>query len=125
MSSRSWTGSRSPPVTPRGRRQLITRGDGTAGEDVSHAIGTIEGPSDQLAEPVTVEVRGEVLMTTAQFEHANGARTAHGRRPFANPRGGAAGTLRAKERAYTVPMAFFGYGLLPLPDTETALAARR
>ena len=102
--------------------QLITRGDGTAGEDVSHAIGTIEGLPADLDEPVTVEVRGEVLMTTTQFEHANEARTAHGGQPFANPRNAAAGTLRAKERAYTVQMTFFGYGLLPLPDTETALA---
>jgi DNA ligase (NAD+) len=104
--------------------QLITRGDGTAGEDVSHAIGTIEGLPQRLAEPVTVEVRGEVLMTTVQFEHANEVRTAHGGQPFANPRGAAAGTLRAKERAYTVPMTFFGYGLMPLPGTGTPLAAR-
>ena len=99
--------------------RLITRGDGTAGEDVSHAIGTIEGLPETLAEPVTVEVRGEVLMTTAQFEHANEVRTAHGGQPFANPRNAAAGTLRARERAYTVEMTFFGYGLLPLPDTES------
>ena len=104
-------------------RQLITRGDGTAGEDVSHAIGTVEGLPEQLAEPVTVEVRGEVLMTTAQFEYANEVRTAHGGQPFANPRNAAAGTLRAKDRAYTVPMTFFGYSLLPLADTETAQAA--
>ncbi|WP_030677539.1 NAD-dependent DNA ligase LigA [Streptomyces cellulosae] len=107
----------------RGRlRQLITRGDGTSGEDVSHAIGTIEGLPEQLAEPVTVEVRGEVLMTTAQFEYANEVRTAHGGQSFANPRGAAAGSLRARERAYTVPMTFFGYGLLPTARTETALA---
>lgn len=104
--------------------RLITRGDGTAGEDVSHAIGTIEGLPVELAEPVTVEVRGEVLMTTAQFEHANEVRTAHGGQPFANPRGASAGSLRARERAYTVPMTFFGYGLLPLPGTDTALATR-
>ncbi|MFI7504035.1 NAD-dependent DNA ligase LigA [Streptomyces sp. NPDC049687] len=103
--------------------RLITRGDGTAGEDVSHAVGTIEGLPDRLTEPVTVEVRGEVLMTTAQFEHANEVRTAHGGQPFANPRNAAAGTLRAKDRAYTVPMTFFGYGLLPLPGTEPILAA--
>ena len=109
----------------RGRLdRLITRGDGTAGEDVSHAIGTIEGLPQELAEPVSVEVRGEVLMTTAQFEHANEVRTAHGGQPFANPRGASAGTLRAKERAYTVPMTFFGYGLLPLADTEAELAER-
>lgn len=104
--------------------RLITRGDGTAGEDVSHAIGTIEGLPTVLAEPVTVEVRGEILMTTAQFEHANEVRTAHGGQPFANPRGASAGSLRAKERAYTVPMTFFGYGLLPLPETEEALVTR-
>ncbi|MFD7877214.1 NAD-dependent DNA ligase LigA [Streptomyces sp. NPDC059766] len=104
--------------------RLITRGDGTAGEDVSHAIGTIEGLPQTLAEPVTVEVRGEVLMTVAQFEHANEVRTAHGGQPFANPRNAAAGTLRAKERAYTVPMTFFGYGLLPRPETDTELAVR-
>ncbi|MER5228303.1 NAD-dependent DNA ligase LigA, partial [Streptomyces flaveus] len=109
----------------RGRlTQLITRGDGAAGEDVSHAIGTIDGLPQELAEPVTVEVRGEVLMTTAQFEHANEVRTVHGGQPFANPRGAAAGTLRARERAYTVPMTFFGYGLLPRPDTEPELAGR-
>ncbi|MFE7170369.1 NAD-dependent DNA ligase LigA [Streptomyces sp. NPDC057616] len=102
--------------------RLITRGDGIAGEDVSHAIGTLEGLPAQLAEPVTVEVRGEVLMTTAQFEHANEVRTQHGGQPFANPRGASAGTLRAKDRAYTVPMTFFGYGLLPLADAEPALA---
>ncbi|MFE1256240.1 NAD-dependent DNA ligase LigA [Streptomyces fungicidicus] len=104
--------------------RLITRGDGTAGEDVSHAIGTVEGLPEKLEEPVTVEVRGEVLMTTAQFEHANEVRTAHGGQPFANPRNAAAGTLRARERVYTVPMTFFGYGLLPLPGTDPALAGR-
>ncbi|MGW0712203.1 NAD-dependent DNA ligase LigA [Streptomyces sp. NPDC002643] len=104
--------------------RLITRGDGTAGEDVSHALGTIEGLPERLTEPVTVEVRGEVLMTKAQFEHANEVRTAHGGQPFANPRNAAAGTLRARERAYTVPMTFFGYGLLPLPGTEEGFAER-
>lgn len=109
----------------RGRlTRLITRGDGTAGEDVSHATGTIEGLPETLSQPVSVEVRGEVLMTTAQFEHANEVRTAHGGQPFANPRNAAAGTLRARDRAYTVPMTFFGYGLLPLPDTDTTLTAR-
>jgi DNA ligase (NAD+) len=109
----------------RGRlTQLITRGDGTAGEDVSHAIGTLEGLPEQLVEPLTVEVRGEVLMTTAQFEHANEVRTGHGGQPFANPRNAAAGTLRAKDRAYSVPMTFYGYGLLPLAGTETELAAQ-
>ena len=73
--------------------RLITRGDGMAGEDISHAIGTLEGLPEELSEPVTVEVRGEVLMTTAQFEHANEVRSTHGGQPFANPRGAAAGQV--------------------------------
>ncbi|MFF3290856.1 NAD-dependent DNA ligase LigA [Streptomyces sp. NPDC003023] len=101
--------------------RLITRGDGTAGEDVSHAIGTITGLPGRLTEPVTIEIRGEVLMTGAQFEQANTVRTEHGGAPFANPRNGAAGTLRAKDRAYTVEMTFFGYGALALPASAPEL----
>ncbi|WP_129767681.1 NAD-dependent DNA ligase LigA [Streptomyces sp. L-9-10] len=97
--------------------RLITRGDGTAGEDVSHAIGTVTGLPGRLSEPVTLEVRGEVLMTSEQFERANTVRTAHGATPFANPRSGAAGTLRAKDRPYQVETAFFCYGALPLSAT--------
>lgn len=100
--------------------QLITRGDGTAGEDVSHAIGTVVGLPRQLAEPVTIEMRGEILMTTEQFEQANTLRTEHGGAPFANARNGAAGTLRAKDRPYTVEMTFFAYGALALPDSGSS-----
>ncbi|MFE9884303.1 NAD-dependent DNA ligase LigA [Streptomyces scopuliridis] len=102
--------------------RLITRGDGTAGEDVSHAIGTVTGLPGRLSEPVTLEVRGEVLMTSEQFERANTVRTAHGATPFANPRSGAAGTLRAKDRPYQVETAFFCYGALPLPATPGPLS---
>lgn len=97
--------------------QLITRGDGTAGEDVSHAIGTVLGLPGELTEPVTIEMRGEILMTAEQFEQANTVRTEHGGAPFANARNGAAGTLRAKDRPYTVEMTFFAYGALPLPGS--------
>ncbi|MFE3518611.1 NAD-dependent DNA ligase LigA [Streptomyces sp. NPDC059166] len=108
----------------RGRlERLITRGDGTAGEDVSHAIGTVLGLPDRLGEPVTLEVRGEILMTDEQFEQANAVRTAHGAAPFANPRNGAAGTLRAKDRPYRVEMTFFAYGALALEDSGDLTAA--
>lgn len=97
--------------------RLITRGDGTAGEDVSHASGAVVGLPERLAEPVTIEVRGEILMTNDQFDQGNATRTEHGGAPFANPRNGAAGTLRAKDRAYRVETTFFAYGALPLPDS--------
>ncbi|MFF5114215.1 NAD-dependent DNA ligase LigA [Streptosporangium sp. NPDC000509] len=102
--------------------RLVTRGDGTAGEDVSHAIGTVVGLPSRLAEPVTVELRGEVLMTTSQFGEACGKRQAHDGTTFANPRSAAAGTLRAQDRPYVCELTFFGYGALPYPDdvSETA-----
>ncbi|MCX5395218.1 hypothetical protein [Streptomyces sp. NBC_00094] len=94
--------------------QVITRGDGTQGEDVSHVIGTIVGLPEQLPLPVTFEARGEVLFTQQQFEEANELRTAHGGAVFANPRNGAAGTLRAKDRPYQPTMTFWAYGAVEL-----------
>ncbi|GLX93784.1 NAD-dependent DNA ligase LigA [Herbidospora sp. NBRC 101105] len=110
----------------RGRLvQLVTRGDGQAGEDVSHSIGTIAGLPERLAEPVTVELRGEVMMTTAQFADACAKRQAHDGTTFANPRSAAAGTLRTKDRPYVCELTFFGYGALPLPPGDGSPLAVR
>ncbi|WP_424639431.1 NAD-dependent DNA ligase LigA [Embleya sp. AB8] len=103
--------------------RLVTRGDGIAGEDVSHAInGSIEGLPERLTEPVSIEVRGEVLLSIEQFEAANEIRVAHGASVFANPRSGAAGTLRAKDRPYVIPMTFFAYVGMPLSGDESAMS---
>ncbi|WP_157556062.1 NAD-dependent DNA ligase LigA [Herbidospora yilanensis] len=110
----------------RGRLvQLVTRGDGQAGEDVSHSIGTIVGLPERLAEPVTVELRGEVMMTTAQFADACAKRQAHDGTTFANPRSAAAGTLRTRDRPYVCELTFFGYGALPLPPGDDSPLAGR
>ncbi|MEW2414655.1 NAD-dependent DNA ligase LigA [Streptomyces sp. NPDC046866] len=102
--------------------QVITRGDGSHGEDVSHVIGQVDGLPEQLAVPATVEVRGEVAFTQAQFEAANTVRAAHGAPLFANPRNGTAGTLRAKDRPYRLQMTFWAYGAVEL-DGEAFLPA--
>ncbi|WP_435973032.1 NAD-dependent DNA ligase LigA [Streptomyces sp. Qhu_M48] len=94
--------------------QVITRGDGSHGEDVSHVVGQIDGLPERLAAPVTVEVRGEVAFTQEQFETANEVRTAHGAQVFVNPRNGTAGTLRAKDRPYRLRMTFWAYGVVEL-----------
>nr|WP_230210338.1 NAD-dependent DNA ligase LigA [Streptomyces kaniharaensis] len=95
--------------------QVLTRGDGLAGEDITHAADAVLGLPVQLAEPLDIELRGEVLLTHEQFEQANAVRTAHGATPFAHPRSGAAGTLRAKDRPYRVELTFFAYSALGLP----------
>jgi DNA ligase (NAD+) len=95
--------------------QLVTRGDGTTGEDVSHAIGDIEGLPPALTESITLEVRGEVLMTQAQFAVANQLRAAHGAVLFANRRNASSGSLRAKDRAYRIGQTFLAYAALTGP----------
>jgi len=93
--------------------RLSTRGHGWSGKDVSHAIGTIDGLPTELSAPVTVEVRGEVVLTAAQFEEANRIRAEHGKDLFSTARNAAAGSLQATTgRSYQVPLSFFGYGLL-------------
>lgn len=49
-----------------------------------------------------------------QFERANATRAEHGAGPFSNARNGAAGTLRAKGRPYTVEMTFWAFGAVEL-----------
>ncbi|MFF7586123.1 NAD-dependent DNA ligase LigA [Kitasatospora purpeofusca] len=100
-------------------QQVLTRGDGLAGEDISHAADAVLGLPAALTEPVDVELRGEVLLTQEQFEAANRLRTEHGAEPFAHPRSGAAGTLRAKDRPYRVELTFFAYGAVGLDEDLT------
>ncbi|MEV0645381.1 NAD-dependent DNA ligase LigA [Phytomonospora sp. NPDC050363] len=99
--------------------QLVGRGDGRVGEDLSAAIGTIVGLPERLTRPVTVEVRGEVLLTREQFEVANELRRANKGKPFSNARNGTAGTLRgAAGRKYQIPTTFYGYGAVALDGAE-------
>jgi DNA ligase (NAD+) len=95
-----------------GRLALVaTRGDGRAGEDVTAQARRAAGLPERLREPLTVEVRGEVFMTDADFAAAQAMRTGHGEPAFAHPRSAAAGTLRAQDRPYDAPLSFLAYGV--------------
>jgi DNA ligase (NAD+) len=74
-----------------------TRGDGTAGEDITPNVRTIRSIPLRLNlenPPSVVEVRGEAFLPLDVFENINAERTARDEAPFANPRNAAAGTLR-------------------------------
>ncbi|MEV4760001.1 NAD-dependent DNA ligase LigA [Micromonospora sp. NPDC049559] len=104
--------------------QVATRGNGRAGEDVTAQARRAAGLPERLAEPVTVEIRGEVFMTDADFARGNELRIGLGEPPFAHPRSAAAGTLRAQDRAYEAPLSFLAYSVhgLDVRDRMTITA---
>ena len=89
---------------------IVTRGNGLAGESVMRVARHADGIPAQVSGEASFTVVGECVMTHEGFAEANRRRTEHGERPFANPRNAVAGSLRAKHRTYTVPLAFIAYG---------------
>jgi DNA ligase (NAD+) len=81
--------------------QGATRGDGTTGEDVTANLRTIRSLPERLAEPATLEARGEVYMPKAEFARINAEREQAGLPEYANPRNSGAGSLRQKDPAVT------------------------
>ncbi|QNN46897.1 NAD-dependent DNA ligase LigA [Thermomonas brevis] len=114
--------------------QGATRGDGATGEDVTANLRTIAVIPHRLEGagwPKVLEVRGEVYMARADFERWNEHARLHGGKVLANPRNGAAGSLRQLDSAVTAqrPLSFFAYGIGlveggALPDTHSATLAR-
>lgn len=77
----------------------VTRGDGYAGDEITPNIKTISHLPIDLAEDVSLEVRGEVYLSRQSFERLNAYRQSKGEPLFKNPRNAAAGTLRMLDSA--------------------------
>ena len=111
-----------------------TRGDGETGEDVSANLRTIKAIPLRLRGsgwPRVLDVRGEVYMPRAAFEAYNERMRREGGKPLANPRNGAAGSLRQLDPRITAqrPLAFYAYAVGaveggPLPPTHSATLAQ-
>jgi DNA ligase (NAD+) len=84
--------------------QGATRGDGRTGEDITANVRTVRAVPQRLhtkTPPRLLEVRGEIYFPTKAFERLNEQLLEQGGRPFANPRNGAAGSLRQKDPKIT------------------------
>ncbi|PIV33238.1 MAG: DNA ligase [Lysobacterales bacterium CG02_land_8_20_14_3_00_62_12] len=107
-----------------------TRGDGAVGEDVTANLRTVRSIPLCLhtaTPPRVLEVRGEVVMPRAGFAAYNERARQRGDKTLANPRNGAAGSLRQLDPAITAtrPLAFFAYALgsvvgWEVPDRHSA-----
>ncbi|MCX7514960.1 NAD-dependent DNA ligase LigA [Frateuria sp. STR12] len=116
--------------------QGATRGDGETGEDVTANLRTVRAIPLKLRGkgwPQVLEVRGEVIMLRKDFEAFNEYARTHGERPLANPRNGAAGSLRQLDPAVTAKrrLSFFAYavgvvegGELPPSHSQTLARLR-
>ena len=114
--------------------QAATRGDGETGEDVTANVRTIRAVPLKLRGrgwPDVLEVRGEVVMLRKDFEAFNVYAREHEEKPLANPRNGAAGSLRQLDPAITARrrLSFFAYAVgvvegSELPDTHSATLNR-
>ncbi|HEX7815100.1 NAD-dependent DNA ligase LigA [Dyella sp.] len=116
--------------------QGATRGDGETGEDVTANLRMVRAIPLRLRGehwPRVLEVRGEVVMLRKDFEAFNERARHQGEKPLANPRNGAAGSLRQHDPAITArrKLSFFAYAVgvvegyeLPQTHSQTLLQLR-
>ncbi|MGE4293695.1 MAG: NAD-dependent DNA ligase LigA [Desulfovibrio sp.] len=96
--------------------RAITRGDGEIGEDVTRNMRTVRNLPLRLHgenPPELLEVRGEMVLSKAEFQALNQRQAEQGNKIFANPRNAAAGSVRQLDPnvAATRPLRFLAYGI--------------
>ncbi len=93
----------------------LTRGDGTTGEDVTANLRTVRNiPLKIKSASITrLEVRGEIILTKADFARLNREREERGEELYANPRNTAAGSVRQLDPTITAsrPLRFYAHGI--------------
>lgn len=77
--------------------QGVTRGDGTVGEDVTHAIHVLPSVPKVIDAKGLVEIRAEAIIPFEDFERINADLIREGKEPYASPRNLASGSIRSFE----------------------------
>jgi len=97
-----------------------TRGNGIVGEDVTENLKTIKNIPKKLTENVNITVRGEVFISSKDFEEMNLKREEEGLETFANARNAAAGSLRQLDSNITKtrPLDIYVYNIQKIEGKE-------
>ena len=97
-----------------------TRGNGIVGEDVTQNLKTIKNIPKTLTENVDITVRGEVFISSKEFEKMNLKREEEGLETFANARNAAAGSLRQLDSNITKtrPLDIYVYNIQKIEGKE-------
>ena len=97
-----------------------TRGNGLVGEDVTENLKTIKNIPKELTERVNIIVRGEVFISSKDFEKMNQEREENGEETFANARNAAAGSLRQLDSKITKkrPLDIYVYNIQKIEGKE-------
>lgn len=118
-------------VYERGKlARVITRGDGNEGDDVTANARAIAAllpalkPSAGAPVPDFIELRGEVLMTFAEFDRLNREREEAGEVAYASPRNLAVATLKSPDPQQAawrkLEVVFYGLGACEPADVAPA-----
>lgn len=101
-----------------------TRGNGSTGEDLTDRVlrgaGVVGLPERLHHVKWSGEVRGEIVMSVEQFEHAQVLRAERGGKPFANARNAASGAIRKSGDENWMPLTFIAYDVFGGAVSEEA-----
>lgn len=104
--------------------QGATRGNGEIGEDITENLKTIHNIPLTIPDKRNIDIRGEVVMTKADFARLNEDRRENGESEFANPRNAAAGSLRQLDTSITAkrPLSFYAFEIFADKRKESFLS---
>lgn len=95
-----------------------TRGDGEVGEDIYSRVIHLSNVPSKLEQPISMEIRGEIVIPNSAFKELNEGRIAAGQPPMKSPRNTAVGAINSSSDTLAAERGckFIAYSLYPDDD---------
>ncbi len=103
--------------------QAVTRGNGSVGDDITANVRTIRSIPLTISQKDSVEIRGEIYMTFANFQNLNTRLVSEGKSAMQNPRNTTAGAIKllSPQEVSKRNLSFCAYYLLSDSEPPTHL----